>query len=309
MNDKQLDSWLNPEFWHEIYLEAVNWGVRAFPQILMIFVLAFVLLNALQFLCSRIEKHALAGDSSGATRREEQKRAETLIGIVRAAGKLVIWGLIGVSLLMQVGVDVAPLIAGAGVLGLAVGFGAQEFVRDVISGFFLLLENQIRNGDVAVINGTGGLVESISLRTIQLRDLSGTVHIFQNGKISTLSNMTKTWSAMVFDIRVPYKEDTDRVGAIMKEVADEMQADSLFGAKILEPMELFGVDKFDESAVIVKARLKTVPIEQWNVGREFNRRLKLALDKEGIEIPLPQRTLSWARGSAPVAISQTKVAE
>jgi small conductance mechanosensitive channel len=205
-------------------------------------------------------------------------------------------------LLRKVGVDVAPLIAGLGIAGLAVGFGAQELVRDVISGFFILLENQIRNGDVAVVNGTGGLVESMNIRTITLRDLSGVVHVFQNGKINSLSNMTKGWSAMVFDVGVAYKEDTDQVAKIMREVGEELRADSAFADKIIEPMEILGVDAFADSAVVVKGRIKTKPIQQWAVGREYRARLKKAFDAQGIEIPFPHRTLYWGVASDPLEV-------
>jgi moderate conductance mechanosensitive channel len=231
-------------------------------------------------------------------------RAETLLGIVHKAGEIAISTLLGMLILMQFGVNVAPLIAGAGILGLAVGFGAQELVRDVITGFFVLLENQVRVGDVAVINGTGGLVESIGLRTIVLRDLAGVVHVFQHGKIQTLSNMTKEWSAMVFDVGVAYKEDTDVVVQVMREVAESLQKDPDYASKILEPMEIFGVDAFGDSAVVIKGRIKTNPIEQWAVGREYRRRLKKSFDDRRIEIPFPHRTLHF--GEASPALRDTR---
>ena len=225
--------------------------------------------------------------------REHEKRIQTLIGMMRTVAIVSAWTLFSMLFLVEIGINVGPLIAGAGVLGLAVGFGAQELVRDVISGFFMLLENQLRAGDVAIINSQGGLVEQIGLRTIQLRDLSGVVHVFQNGKINTLANMTKGWSAIVFDIGVAYKEDCDRVFEVMKKVAEELRADAVLGEKILEPMELFGVESFGDSAVVIRARIKTKPIEQWSVGREYRRRLKRAFDELGIEIPFPHRTLYW----------------
>ena len=196
-------------------------------------------------------------------------------------------------ILRNLGIDIGPLLAGAGIAGLAIGFGAQELVRDFVSGFFILLENRVREGDVAIVNGTGGLVEEVGLRTLVLRDASGTVHIFQNGKIDTLSNMTKEWSAMVFDIGVAYKEDTDRVGEIMKTVAEEMSADSKYSSDILEPLEVMGVENFGDSAVVVRARLKTKPRQQWMIGREYRRRLKKAFDYHRIEIPFPHVSLYW----------------
>jgi small conductance mechanosensitive channel len=297
---KDPTSWLNPEFWGNVLRDTVAWAIVAAPRVLLVLVMGFVLFKLLNVLVGKIAGHAL-GDQADTTRdaKERQKRAETLLGIVQKTGRVVIWALLVMLLMMQVGLDVAPLIAGAGIMGLAVGFGAQELVRDVITGFFMLLENQIRIGDVAVVNGTGGVVEQLSLRTVVLRDLSGVVHVFQNGKVETLANMTKEWSAMVFDVGVAYKEDTDQVVDVMREVADELQQDPEFASKILEPMEIFGLDSFGDSAVIIKARLKTRPIEQWTVGREYRRRLKQAFDARHIEIPFPNRTLHFAEGEPP----------
>jgi small conductance mechanosensitive channel len=230
------------------------------------------------------------------------KRAATLTGILRTIAIALIWTIAAILSLSQVGLDVTPILAGAGILGLAVGFGAQNLVRDLISGFFLVLEDQVRVGDVAVINGTGGLVETVTFRTVVLRDLAGVVHVFPNGAITTLSNMTYGWSGYVLDIGVAYKEDTDRVVQIMRQVADELQTDPAFGSKMLEPIEIFGVDNFADSAVIIKARLKTMPIEQWTVGREYRRRLKKAFDAQGIEIPFPHRTVYMGAASPPFSI-------
>lgn len=296
---ENITTWLAPTFWADILQKTVAWAISAIPTILLILVLAWALRRVLRLACQRLAARAgrAAADAPAHVLREQAKRAETLLGIVHKAGEIAIWTLLGMLILMQFGVNVAPLIAGAGILGLAVGFGAQELVRDIITGFFVLLENHVRVGDVAVINGTGGLVESIGLRTIVLRDLAGVVHVFQNGKIATLSNMTKEWSAMVFDIGVAYKEDTDVVIQVMREVADSLLKDAEYAGKILEPMEIFGVDAFDDSAVIVKARIKTNPIEQWSVGREYRRRLKKSFDARGIEIPFPHRTLYFGEAS------------
>lgn len=233
---------------------------------------------------------------------EMGKRIDTLLGILRSMIKIIAWLMIGMLFLRKIGIDIAPILAGAGIAGLALGFGAQELVRDFISGFFMLLENQIRAGDVAIVNGTGGLVEHVGLRTIVLRDLSGVVHVFQNGKINSLSNMTKNWSGMVLDIGIAYKEDTDKVVEVIREVAEELRADPDFQHKILEPIEIFGVDQFADSAVIIKARFKTKPIEQWAVGREYRRRLKKAFDKQGIEIPFPHRTVYWGEEINPLQL-------
>ncbi|MCL4849667.1 MAG: mechanosensitive ion channel family protein, partial [Acidobacteria bacterium] len=164
-------------------------------------------------------------------------------------------------------------------------------VKDVISGFFLILENQVRVGDVASINGTGGMVESITLRTISLRDFSGTVHVFPNGSINTLANLTKDFSFAVLDIGVAYKEDTDHVSDVMRRAGDDLMRDEKYAPSILAPLEIIGVDNFGNSEVVIKIRIKTIPLKQWEIGRELRRRLKKAFDAEGIEIPFPQRTL------------------
>lgn len=227
------------------------------------------------------------------------QRIKTLIGVLRTIAVMLVWFVVVVTSLSHIGVNIGPILAGAGVVGLAVGFGAQNLVRDLVSGFFLILENQVRVGDVAVINGTGGLVERISFRTIVLRDLEGVVHVFPNGTVNTLANRTKEWSAYVLDIAVAYKEDTDRVIEIMRRVGMGMQAEAPYGSLMIEPIEIFGVDQFADSAVNIKARLKTLPLQQWTVGREYRRRLKKAFDGEGIGIPFPHRTLYMGETSPP----------
>jgi moderate conductance mechanosensitive channel len=233
---------------------------------------------------------------------ELEKRAATLGGIFRRTAKAVVWILAVVMVLRETGFDIGPILAGAGILGLAVGFGAQNLVRDVISGMFLLIEDQVRVNDVAVINGTGGLVEALNLRTTVLRGLDGTVHVFPNGSITTLSNMTHGYSYYVFDVGVAYKEDTDRVVSVLKEIAAAMMKEEQFRPLILEPLEVLGVDKFADSAVVIKTRIKTVPIKQWVVGREMNRRIKKRFDELGIEIPFPHLSLYFGEASKPIKI-------
>ncbi len=303
-----MNDWLSTEFWQNILQDTVAWSITTAPSILIILVLAFAGLKGLNFGISRLRSMILEnkGKNGVTVDVETHKRVQTLVNLLHALTKTLLLGMIAMLLLMKLGVNIAPIIAGAGILGLAVGFGAQELVRDVISGFFILLENQVRNGDVAIINGTGGLVENIGLRTITLRDASGVVHIFQNGKINSLSNMTKTWSAMVFDIGVAYKEDTDKVVEVMKAVSEELQQDPVYADRIIEPIEVMGVDGFGDNAVIIKARLKTQPIQQWSVGREYRRRLKKAFDAAGIEIPFPHRTLYWGEASRPFQVELEK---
>ncbi|XXT19425.1 mechanosensitive ion channel domain-containing protein [Sorangium sp. So ce429] len=297
----QIDSWLHVALWRDVLHRAAAWAAHALPAVLLILVLALVLHRALNALCRRVEVSLMRRGRSGdvKTAREIERRSETLLGIFRTTGKVVIWVMVAMLVLVEVGVNIAPLLAGVGIVGLAVGFGAQELVRDVISGFFLLLENHLRVGDVAVVNGTGGLVEHVGLRTVTLRDESGVVHVFQNGKINALSNMTREWSAMVFNVGVSSKEDVDRVMRVMREVARELQEDRRYRASILEPLEVLGVESFDDRAVVVRARIKTQPMEQWQVGREYRRRLKKAFDAHGIEMPIPHQMIRWAQASSP----------
>ncbi len=274
--------------------------LEASLRILLIGIVAYGAMRALKFGLGKLEQVLLTWrEREDKERVTNEKRVKTLTGLLRTICLTLVWVVGIVMSLDQIGLDITPILAGAGIVGLAVGFGAQNLVRDVINGFFVILENQVRVGDVAIVNGTGGLVEVISFRTITLRDLSGTVHIFPHGTVTTMANMTKGWSASVMNIGVAYKEDTDRVAEIMREVGKDLQQDEQFGKKMLEPIEILGVDAFGESAVEIKVRIKTLPIEQWGVGREYRRRLKKAFDRENIEIPFPHRTLYMGEASPP----------
>jgi small conductance mechanosensitive channel len=272
-------------------------------RIVTVLVVGYLAVRFLRIALHRLEEMLVrAGEKTEVVVGATSKRVKTLIGLILTLCLVAVWGIVGVISLAQIGLDVTPILAGAGIVGLAVGFGAQNLVRDVIGGFFLVLENQVRVGDVAVVNGTSGLVEAITFRTIVLRDLAGVVHVVPNGAITTLANMTKTWSAYVVDIGVAYKEDTDQVVEIMKGVAETLRKDPRFGPSILEEIEIFGVDDFRESDVTIKARLKTVPIQQWTVGREYRRRLKKAFDAHGIEIPFPHRSFYMGAASGPLEV-------
>jgi small-conductance mechanosensitive channel len=256
----------------------------------LIVVVAYVVVRITKLLVSRFEHELNLG--TGLDALERAKRARTLGA---AINKVVTAAIAAIALLMvlrELRVDIAPVLTGAGIVGLAVGFGAQTLVRDVISGFFLILEDQVRVGDVAAINGTGGLVEQINLRTIVLRDIEGTVHVFPNGSITTLANRSKDFSYYVIDLGVSYHNDPDRVADILREVGAGLQGDPKFGPFILEPIEVLGVDAFGDWAATLKARIKTVPLKQWDVGRELRRRIKRALDEQGIEMPFPERVVS-----------------
>ncbi|MGA1842433.1 MAG: mechanosensitive ion channel family protein [bacterium] len=288
------------------------WGVKVFEflsgysgqiysliRIPLILLLAVVSIQISRFIISKLE--GILGERMklrpGLSEIEIKKQITTVGELIYKAILITIWIVAVMMILKELGFDIKPILAGAGIIGLAVGFGAQNLVRDVISGLFMIIENQIRVGDVAILNGTGGLVEAVNLRTTVLRGLDGSIHIFPNGTVNTISNMTHNFSFYIFDIGVAYKEDVDRVISILKELSEAIMADPVCGPEILEPLEILGLDKFDDSAVIIKARIKTKPIKQWMVGREMNKRIKKRFDQEGVEIPFPHRTVYFGEAS------------
>ncbi len=220
---------------------------------------------------------------------ELEKRANTVVAVLRRTVLFLLWTLIILAALQELGLHIEPLLAGAGlsagIIGVAVGFGAQTLIKDMIAGAFMLIENQIRVNDVAVINGTGGLVEEINLRTTILRAENGAVHVFPNGSIQTLSNLTREYAFYVFEVSLRFEEDTDRVIGLLIALASELRDDPLYSPSILNPLEVLGVDRFLSSGVVVKARIKTLPQRQWMVGREINRRIRMKFAAEGISQP------------------------
>lgn len=268
----------------------IDWLLSDGLRILLVIAvagLAFVV--ARKFIASlarRLTERATEQD-----RIETQKRVQTLTSLGRTVIGLTILVIAALVILGQLGISLGPILAAAGILGLAVGFGAQSLVKDVISGLFILIENQFNIGDVVQAGGVAGVVERSNLRVTVLRDLEGKVHFVPNGQISVVSNMTKEWSRAVLDIGVAYKEDTDQVAEVITRVGEELKSDPDFGPKILEPLQIMGVDQFADSAVVIRVGIKTKPIEQWGISREFRRRLKKAFDQEGIEIPFPHITL------------------
>lgn len=231
-------------------------------------------------------------------------RLRTLLPIIQHILFIVFAALFALVILSELGINILPLLAGAGILGIAVGFGAQTMVKDFLTGFVIILEDVVQVGDVAKIGGQLGVIEKITMRKIQLRDLSGIVYTVPYSEITTVENWTKDFSYYVMDIGVAYRENTDDVVDVLRAVDEDLRADESYGDLILDPIEILGVDKFADSAVIIKARIKTKPIQQWNVGREFNRRMKIAFDKHGIEIPFPHQTIYFGedkQGKAPPA--------
>jgi moderate conductance mechanosensitive channel len=251
--------------------------------ILAAWLLVIVLQRAVRSLRERI--------SNRIDDREAAKRAQTLGRVFRYLVAVVVSLVAGMLVLAELGVSVAPILGAAGVVGLAVGFGAQSLVKDYFTGFFLLLENQIRQGDVIKLGDHAGAVEEVTLRYVQLRDYDGNVHYVPNGTISTVINMTRGFSNAVMDIGVAYRENVDEVMEIMRGVAAQMRDQPDFMGKIMDDLEIAGVDSWGDSAVVIRCRFRTLPLEQWGVKREYLRRLKAAFDAKGIEIPFPHLTV------------------
>lgn len=231
-------------------------------------------------------------------------RFRTLLPIARNVLFATFIVLFTLVIMSELGIDIMPLLAGAGIIGIAIGFGAQTLVKDFITGFIIILEDLIQIGDVVKVGDRMGLIEKITIRKVQLRDLQGIVYTIPFSDISVVENWTKDFSYYVFDIGIAYRENTDEVIGYLKEVDEDLRQDEDFKDKIIEPLEILGVDAFADSAVIIKARIKTRPIEQWNVGREFNRRMKFKFDEMGVEIPFPHQTIYFGedkKGNAPPA--------
>lgn len=274
-------------------------------RIALILVFAYIATLLTARLIKGLRKYAIRMmlKAGGGTEYELEKQADTVIGVTRKSVVALIWTVAFFMALREMDFDIRPLLAGAGVVGLAVGFGAQSLIKDVLAGFFLLIENQMRVNDVVVINGQGGLVEEINLRTTILRSEDGALHIFPNGSITKLSNLTRDYSYYVFNVSVGYGDDTDHVAAVLQEIAAQMMTEDAYRSAILAPLEVMGVDQLAESGVVLKARIKTAPMQQWRVGREMNGRIRKRFVEVGIELPYPTRTIYLHTDDGPKALS------
>ncbi|HSL69197.1 MAG TPA: mechanosensitive ion channel family protein [Longimicrobiales bacterium] len=266
-------------------------------QILLIVLVAVVAYRLIRLLVRRMVSHEIDSEDPVVKRLREQ-RAQTLGSLLNNVAFIVIVTFAALTILGTF-VEIGPLLAGVGVIGLAISFGAQSLVKDVISGTFILLEGQFGIGDVVRIGDTAGLVEKITLRTSTLRDAEGVVHIIPNGEITKVANLTKTWSRTVIDIGVAYKEEVDRVIAVLRDLGEQIHADPQWSELLLEPPEVLGVQALEDSAVIIRMQTKTLPLKQWEVGRELRRRIKNRFDAEHIEIPYPHVTVYWGDHQAP----------
>ena len=291
--------------WEINVLEALSEEVRG--QILKSAgtILFVVILSVLAWeFASGLIARSLAETNADGSPRKMGSRARTLLPLLRRSILIALIIFSGLIILAEIGIDIAPLLAGAGVLGLAIGFGSQALVRDIITGLFILIEDTIAVGDVVTVGGHTGIVEDLSIRTIRLRDVSGTVHTVPFGDVTTVENFTKDYSYALLDIGVAYREDTDVVSDALKDVAKDLMADEYWADKILEPIQVMGVQELADSAVIIRSRIKTQPIMQWAVRREFYRRVKKQFDYQGIEMPFPHTTLYFGEdqdGQAPAA--------
>ena len=279
--------------------------VAAALRIFGILVAAFVVIRVGTAAARRFEQQMSRG--TGLDVIERTKRAQTLGRILQKALSILVTSMAVLMVLREVDIDITPVLTGAGIAGLAIGFGAQTLVRDVISGFFLIVEDQVRVGDSAVVNGQGGLVEQVNLRTIVLRDESGTVHIFPNGEVKTLANMSKDFAYYVITVALPYEVDIDSAVSAMRDAAATVGNDPDFKPHILEPLDVYGVDAFEQGQLVLKARIKTVPQKQWLVGRELRKRITRVFAERGIHMAAPQVVVREGRDVRTPVTTQRQV--
>ncbi len=266
------------------------WILNHGIQILIVIVAALVVGKISKIVVERIIKKTIR-TSKYESKAAEEQRENTLILVFNYAFNIILIVIVVLTILSEVGVDIGPLIAGAGIVGVAVGFGGQYFIRDIIAGFFIILENQYRVGDVVEINNKGGLVEDITLRLTVIRDLDGVVHSIPNGEITYSSNMSKEFSRINLDIRVSYDSDIEKIIKVIDETGKAMAKDKEWKSQITTAPHFLRVDDFADSAIIVKILGETQPLKQWSVAGEFRKRLKISFDKNRIKIPYPQRVI------------------
>lgn len=271
----------------DLFLPAlITHGVR----IIIIAVGALVLNAILSRIIIRAVRVAVVSDKS-MTEDSEKKREDTLIRIINGALSIAILIMSILMIMQEFGIEIGPILAGAGIVGLAVGFGGQYLIRDIITGLFIILENQYRIGDVINVDTTGGLVEDISLRKTTLRDMNGTVHHIPHGEIKRVSNLSRIYARINLNIGVSYDSDLEKVISVINKTGNELAEDPMFKSSIITPPKFLRVDDFADSAIIVKVLGDTVPLKQWELSGEFRKRIKIAFDREGIEIPFPQRVI------------------
>jgi len=274
--------------------QIIPWLLSHGIMILLIVIISFLLERILQRIIARAIRISVKSDEN-TTPEAEKKREDTLIRIFSGALNMVIFVIALMMILGEVGIEVGPLIAGAGIVGLAVGFGGQYLIRDIITGLFLMLENQYRIGDVVDIEGLSGAVQDISLRKTTLRNLDGTVHHIPHGSITKVSNLSKDFARVNIDLGVSYNTNLEHLIEVINKVGMELADDPAFKDSIISPPQFLRVNEFADSAIVVKILGDTKPLKQWEVAGELRKRLKIAFDREGIEIPFPQTVIHHAK--------------
>ena len=279
----------NPIDWVAALLgidQSVLW--QKLLQLAAIWVVGWLAIRLVRLVARRIE--VVVDDGNDAVLSAAEKRGQTIAQLVKSVGRAIV--LAGVFLLsLNLFIDIKPLLAGVGILSLAVSFGAQSLVKDFIAGFFILVENQFVVGDVIQVGDKSGAVERMTLRVVVLRDLRGVVHVIPNGTITSVSNMTRSWARAVVDVAVGYDTDLDRALAIVADELATLDADPAWAGRLERGSEVLGVDSLGDNGVVIRSAVRTAAGAQWEVAREFRRRLKNRFDREGIEIPYPQRTV------------------
>ena len=292
---------------NKIGANVLSWLLIDGIRILTIIVLSFFCVKFSKNIIPKLLTSIMLGQSSTSDHDEILKRSKTLSGVFVGAVITLIYILAIFMILSELSIPIAPVIGGFGIAGIAVGFGAQHLVRDLISGIFILAENQYRTGDVVTIAGISGLVESINLRRTILRDLDGQVHIIPNGEISVASNKTKYWSRVNLDIGVAYKENVEKVISILNEVGKDLSNDEYFGLMLITPPQVLRLNSLDDSAVTFKILGDCKPMKQWEIMGELRKRIKIRFDEENIEIPFPHQTVYWGENQSPFKDDKSKV--
>ncbi|MEP6666273.1 MAG: mechanosensitive ion channel family protein [Nocardioidaceae bacterium] len=292
--------------------KASNWLIAKPLSILLLIVIGVVIRWIVHRAIDRLTKRAAEGtvpgviargrvpqmflEHSAAAAERRQQRAATMGGLLKSITTGVVMAIVVFMVIAEIGYNIAPLIASAGIIGVALGFGAQSLVKDFLSGIFMILEDQYGVGDSIDVGMASGIVEAVGLRVTRLRDVNGTVWYVRNGEILAVGNMSQNWARTVLDIPVAFSEDLTRVRQLLREVAQAVWEDPEYRADILEEPEVWGVERWDPDGVVVRVVLKTAPLQQWSVAREMRERIKDRFDLEGIEIPLPQRMV-WHRNA------------
>ncbi len=284
------------EFIGNISKILIPWFFSHGLKIIAIFFVAYFIKKFARNFIEKIIRRIVISDHF-LSKEAEKKREDTLIRIISGAVSVIIWLMAGLMILQELSIAIGPLLAVAGIAGLAFGFGAQYLIRDLISGLFIIFENQYRVGDVVCFDGTCGLVEDISLRMTTLRDLDGTVHHIPHGEIKKVSNLSKDFARVNLNIGISYSSNLEKVIEVVNRIGRELAQDPNWKEFVIKPPQFLRVDDFADSAIIIKILGETKPIKQWDVAGELRKRLKIAFDKEGIEIPFPQRVIHQAKDS------------